>query len=203
MNRLGDSYRYKNSNAKILKDGEIQRSINPAGGSIGGSRLVAASANFDAFVSGGNDVIATWRDAEEEGSNQHQQRIAKSHGDDITDIAFSPFDDQILATAAKDQMLKLWTLSSSSSSPASTLSLSVGGPVSSLRWHPAASGVIASAVENGVKIVDVEKAEVALATEAGEGKVQSVTWGMLNGSLLATTASDKMVSVALPLWPNT
>ena len=204
MNRLGDSYRYKNSTAKILKEGEIQRSINPAGGSSGGSHLVAASALYDAFVSAGNDVIARWRgdddDVDSSAATVQPCRLVNCHTDDITDIAFSPFNDEILATAAKNAKLKLWSLSSSSSSSSSppdnspTLSISVDGPLSALQWHPAASGVVTAAIDDGVSILDVEKAEVALKMEPAAGaKIQSLSWGKLNGSLLATTSSDKMV----------
>lgn len=201
MNRLGDSYRYKNSNPKIIETREIQKGLSPSGGGVGGSRLVAASAIFDAFVNAGNDVIATSRDGSDTGSEGDalgQQRLAKTHSDQVTDIAFSPFNDFCLATAAKDQMLKLWTLSSSSSSSSSSLSIPLNGPIASFRWHPAASGVIAAAVNDVAKIVDAEAQEVALEMEASGGKIQSLAWGRGNGSVLATTSADKMLRLFDP-----
>ncbi|KJE97469.1 coronin 7 [Capsaspora owczarzaki ATCC 30864] len=128
--------------------------------------------------------------------------LVRAHSDHITDFAFGPFNDNLLATGSGDASVALWNipdagLTESLSTPVVRLA-GAAGRIESLTWHPTASGLLASAAGNTVKLWDVEKAAVTidLASQHPE-TVQSLSW-KADGTVFATSSKDRILRVVDP-----
>ena len=91
----------------------------------------------------------------------HDTPLFKGHAQPIQDLEFSPFHDDLLATASADSTLKLWKM------PEGKFEQSVeeseatlkghSKKVMLLQWHPSAEFTLASAGSmGGVRIWDVK-----------------------------------------------
>nr|XP_020667641.1 coronin-7-like [Pogona vitticeps] len=122
------------------------------------------------------------------------------HSDAVTDFDFSPFDEQILATASADECVKVWRLSHPgqdlSSSPHITLGPE-GSRLDLVLFHPTADGLLASGALRKVKIWDVGQQQSLADLERHEDQVQSLAWKP-DGSLLGTSCKDKKVRIFDP-----
>uniref|UniRef100_A0ABM5EZT7 Coronin n=1 Tax=Pogona vitticeps TaxID=103695 RepID=A0ABM5EZT7_9SAUR len=122
------------------------------------------------------------------------------HSDAVTDFDFSPFDEQILATASADECVKVWRLSHPgqdlSSSPHITLGPE-GSRLDLVLFHPTADGLLASGALRKVKIWDVGQQQSLADLEQHEDQVQSLAWKP-DGSLLGTSCKDKKVRIFDP-----
>ncbi|XP_032086183.1 coronin-7-like isoform X1 [Thamnophis elegans] len=122
------------------------------------------------------------------------------HSGVVTDFDFSPFDQQLLATGAADEAVKVWRLLESgqdlSSSPHVTLGPE-GSRVEVLLFHPTADGVLASAAGKAVTIWDVEQQQILTELEPHLNWVQSLAWKP-DGSLLGTSCQDKRLHIFDP-----
>jgi hypothetical protein len=124
--------------------------------------------------------------------------LIRGHAGPIVDFDFSPFNDNLLATASEDGTVKLWQIPEGGvtkdvNEAAGTLS----GHFRKLifaKWHPSADYTIASAgVDTTVRIWDVAQQKCALTFESLKHQANDIAWSH-NGSLLAATTKDKMVS---------
>lgn len=120
----------------------------------------------------------------------------------LNDFAFSPFDDNLLATATDDANIKIWRipqdgLTENLSTPQAGLTGHKKG-VDVLAFHPSASNVLASgSADKTVKLWDVEKAQEAITIDVFGDSVQGIAWNY-DGSLLAVTSKDKKIRVIDP-----
>ena len=76
-------------------------------------------------------------------------RKIQGHADIVTDFAFSPFDDGLLATGSQDQTIKLWRLPAPSelASDLTEPELELAEQprrVETVSWHPLADGLLVS-----------------------------------------------------------
>ena len=76
-------------------------------------------------------------------------RKIQGHADIVTDFAFSPFDDGLLATGSQDQTIKLWRLPAPSelASDLTEPELELAEQprrVETVCWHPLADGLLVS-----------------------------------------------------------
>ncbi|XP_066496626.1 coronin-7 [Tiliqua scincoides] len=122
------------------------------------------------------------------------------HSDVVTDFDFSPFDEELLATASADGLVKVWRLldpgQDLSSSPHVTLGPE-GSQVDVLLFHPTADGVLASGARRAVKVWDVEQQRPLAELEPHEDQIQSLAWKP-DGSLLGTSCKDKKLRIFDP-----
>ncbi|XP_076446220.1 coronin-7-like [Babylonia areolata] len=124
--------------------------------------------------------------------------LIHAHGDFVTDLDFSPFDDYMLATGSQDNTIKVWVLPEESSggtvsNPEVTLP-SQGRRIENVLWHPAAEGVLAASTGTCVKLFDVAScAEKSAFGEHGD-QVQSISWKS-GAPLMVTTCRDKKMRV--------
>ena len=124
------------------------------------------------------------------------------HSQLVTDFAFSPFDDGLLATASQDQTVKLWRI------PEGGLARNLSEPelvlaeqprrVETVTWHPAAAGLLATSCHAQVTVWDLTRAEEAWQWAGHGDQVQAVSWQHGAGSLLATQAKDRQLRVFDP-----
>ncbi|KAI8064725.1 hypothetical protein BC940DRAFT_90171 [Gongronella butleri] len=115
-----------------------------------------------------------------------QAVVFHAHPAALSDWTFSPFDDQLLATAAEDATVKLWRLQQDDLQPtcASTLACS-SRYAAELRFHPGADHILGSLGNDGkqVAIWDVDKQTRALALD---GAFHSFAWSG-QGDRIATS----------------
>ena len=70
-------------------------------------------------------------------------RTVAAHGSGVTDLAFSPFRDDLLATASEESAVKLWTIPAEGKTLTEATAVLPGHPrrVEALRFHPTADNV--------------------------------------------------------------
>nr|XP_043906528.1 coronin-7-like isoform X3 [Solea senegalensis] len=123
------------------------------------------------------------------------------HSDLMTDMDFSPFDENLLATCSADATVKLWRLCDPEleqpSSPELTLQPDQGR-LELVQFHPTASGLLAVGSAKSPLIWDTGRQDVPLAAlEPHSDQLQSLSWKR-DGALLASSCKDKMLRVFDP-----
>ncbi|RKP11930.1 hypothetical protein BJ684DRAFT_17533 [Piptocephalis cylindrospora] len=133
------------------------------------------------------------------GRQTQEVPLFSAHSAPVLDTEFSPFNDQVIASAGEDAKVMVWNIpeepmEESETNPAVTLT-GHRRKVGHVLFHPVASNVLASSsADHTVKLWDVEHGtEKQELGDFGE-VVQSLTWNY-NGSLLATTCRDKKIRI--------
>ncbi|KAI9226594.1 MAG: hypothetical protein DHS80DRAFT_18482 [Piptocephalis tieghemiana] len=133
------------------------------------------------------------------GRQTQEVPLFNAHSAPVLDTDFSPFNDQIIASAGEDAKIMLWNIpeepmEESITTPAVTLTghrRSVGHVL----FHPTASNVLASSsADHTIKLWDVEHGVEKQELDGFGDVVQSLSWNY-NGSLLATTCRDKKIRI--------
>jgi len=127
--------------------------------------------------------------------------LLTGHKGAVLDLDFSPFNDDILATASEDTKINIWNLTGGFEGHKTDASQVLSGhtkKVGSIRWHPVADNVLASAATDYVvKVWDVQNGKAVLNVPGHTAIIQSVEWNY-DGSLLCTNAKDKNVRILDP-----
>jgi hypothetical protein len=115
------------------------------------------------------------------------------------DTAFSPFDDQLIASGSEDTTVMVWRIPEGEfEEHQSTPLVTLDGhqrKVGHVLFHPTAANVLASSSsDRTVKLWDVEKGVERQTLEGHQEIIQSITWSY-NGSLMATACRDKKLRV--------
>jgi len=128
--------------------------------------------------------------------------VVIGHTGEVTDINFSPFNDDLIASASDDCTCKIWKI------PDGGLKENMTSPVQSLSGHkkktgtvlfnPVASNILASTgFDLEVKIWDVEKGSGIYSVGKHGEYIHGIDWKG-NGSLIATTCKDKKLRIIDP-----
>ncbi|ORX59750.1 DUF1900-domain-containing protein [Hesseltinella vesiculosa] len=151
------------------------------------SPLIQANASWLSLKWSGNGAMALLALDNVGKGCANQALVFHAHAAPISDWCFSPFDDQILATAGEDAMIKLWKLPhTSQDQPTCTTTLSSPSRyVSCLVFHPTADQVLCSLGNDGKKISlwDVQQQSCTLSLS---GAFHSFSWNGV-GDRLATS----------------
>jgi coronin-1B/1C/6 len=127
--------------------------------------------------------------------------LVEGHSGPVLDVAFSPFNDYILATASEDSTVKIWAIPESGPKTTSTAAQELRGhgrKAGSVTFNPVANNVLAtSAIDFKVKVWDIEQGTEKCSVDGHAAIIQSVEWNY-NGSLLATFCKDKKLRVIDP-----
>ncbi|KAM9392654.1 coronin-7 [Pholidichthys leucotaenia] len=200
MNRFKTS-KFKNTTPKIAKkDGWIS---NIRGGSFScqGNHIKASSklVAFNTEQAGGGMLGVTSVKSGSDG--QWTVTQVSCHSDLVTDMDFSPFDENLLVTCSADETVKLWRLCDpEQEQPGSPeLTLNPGkGRLEVVHFHPTSTGLLAVGTTKSPLIWDTgcQDAPLAVLEEHGD-QLQSVSWKQ-DGSLLASSCKDKMLRVFDP-----
>ncbi|KAF1330331.1 Tumor-specific antigen, partial [Globisporangium splendens] len=206
--RLGSKYGHK---FKYIKGKQTTRNElfhfgdKSVASSTIASPILKANANFWAvpITGAGGPVMVNHLTAA--GRASMETPILNGHKYAVTDMDFSPFDDDrnLLATGGGDSVIQIWSLrendvKSSAAAPVQTLT----GHTKALRtvqFHPTALNVLCSSAQDlSIRLWDVEygKEQVTLT-----GKFDDMVWNMAfndDGSLLATSSRDKIVRIFDP-----
>lgn len=128
--------------------------------------------------------------------------LFEGHSAQVLDTEFSPFNDDLVASAGEDGRVLLWNIPQPGAEagdvkPAAVLA-GHERRVVDLKFHPAADNVLASAShDQTVRLWDVERA-ACKATLTGHGDaVLDQSWDHA-GSLLATSSRDKLLRIFDP-----
>uniref|UniRef100_A0A673WFH8 Coronin n=1 Tax=Salmo trutta TaxID=8032 RepID=A0A673WFH8_SALTR len=200
MNRFKTS-KFKNTTPKIAKkDGWISNvragSFTSQGNHIKSStRLVA----FNTDQAGGGMLGLT---SVEPGSDgRWTVTVIPCHADLITDLDFSPFNDNLLATCSADETVKLWRVCEPEQEQpgGAEVTLCPGeGRLELVAFHPTSSGLLAVGSTKTAQLWDTSRQQSPLAALEPHGdQLQSLSWKQ-DGSLLASSCKDKKLRVFDP-----
>lgn len=138
--------------------------------------------------------------------------LARGHTAPVLDTAWSPFDDNLVASGGEDGKICIWKIDDNmfdswgedhwapeDLSPAARLSAG-GRKVGQVIFHPTSSNLLtATSGDHIVRLFDVSKAEAdATILLSGHGdSIQSIAWNSV-GTTLATTCRDKKLRLFDP-----
>lgn len=200
------SWRFKASKYKNAAPIEPKKEFHIKDLAIGSysscGNYIAASGAFMAFNwdTHGSSLAVLPIDA---AGRQDRKAIPKinAHNDMVTDFAFSPFDDGLLATGSQDQTVKLWKI------PKEGLKTDLTKPemvlpeqprrVETVTFHPTADCILATSSAQGITVWDMIEGKTVYSWDGHDDQVQAVDW-QRQGRLLATHAKDKMLRVFDP-----
>lgn len=121
----------------------------------------------------------------------------------VSDFAWDPFDDETLAAACDDGIIKIWKI------PADGLDRSLEEPDIELRghlerlyciqYHPYAKNVIATAsYDRTIKIWNIDTRQAEITLKGHTDVIFNISWS-LDGTKLATICKDGFIRVYEPL----
>jgi len=131
-----------------------------------------------------------------------QNYTVDGHSSPVTDLAWCPFNDNIIASASEDCSVKIWMIKDGGLDEPlrdEVVKLSMHEKRSLLvTWHPTAHNILASAgADNMIFIWKVDSAEVLSQIDCHTDLPLSFSWNF-DGSLFATTCKDKSLRVIDP-----
>uniref|UniRef100_A0A8K9WWY0 Coronin n=1 Tax=Oncorhynchus mykiss TaxID=8022 RepID=A0A8K9WWY0_ONCMY len=116
--------------------------------------------------------------------------VIPCHADLITDLDFSPFDDNLLATCSADETVKLWRVCEPEQEQpgGAEVTLCPGeGRLELVAFHPTSSGLLAVGSTKTAQLWDTSRQQSPLAALEPHGdQLQSLSWKQ-DGSLLASS----------------
>jgi len=118
------------------------------------------------------------------------------HSGGVLDVAFNPFNDNIIASGAEDATLRIWQINCENGvvKPQNEqLAIMKGHArrVQRVVWNQAVNGCIATfGAENSIKVWDVAKASCITTFKPGKEQLLDLTWNQ-NGDLLVYPMKDK------------
>lgn len=205
--RLGAKYGHK---LKYIRGQETNRtrafyfgdkSVAP---SPAGKPVVAANASYWAVptVGAGGPVLVQPLSASGKASHASTP-VLSGHKAEVTDLAFSPFRDELLASGSADSIVQIWSVSDNgddgvSGSVLQTLTGHERG-IRTVQFHPTAANVLCSSgFDMTLRLWDVETAQERTCVA---GKLDDAAWNVAfndDGDLLATSSRAKVVRVFDP-----
>jgi coronin-7 len=162
---------------------------------------IAASASFMAFPwehTGSSLCVLPIDDC---GRKSKTMPLLHAHTDTITDLAFSSFDDGLLATGSQDGLVKLWHI------PAGGLKESLLDAectfshrqkrVETVGFHPTTDCFLHATSLGSITLYDLTSEKEVFCNNEHPDVIQSVSWKQ-DGTLLASSAKDKKVRIVDP-----
>lgn len=122
------------------------------------------------------------------------------HKMDVLDLAWNPFDDNMIASSSEDTTVKIWQIPDGGlTQNLDTPLLELKGPhqrrVGIVMWHPVANNVLLSASHDPlICIWNLETGECVTEIDCHPDLIFSVSWNR-DGSKLATTCKDKQIRI--------
>ncbi|KAI7830828.1 hypothetical protein BX661DRAFT_142047, partial [Kickxella alabastrina] len=127
--------------------------------------------------------------------------LFSAHAGAVLDTAFSPFDDDIVASGAEDHKAMVWRVPRGLAEREEDVTEPIavlgghGRKVGHVAWNPVARDVLAvSSSDHTVRIWDVERQAVGVLLEGFKDTVLSIAWSP-NGSQLAVACRDKVLRI--------
>jgi len=168
----------------------------------GDGNFIASNGKYMAFAGkGGGGPVNILRN-NQPGRIPNNMPKLEVHKAKVVDFEFSPFDTQLLATAAEDNYVKISRIPEQPLAVQSDCLTTLAGhdkKVVCINFHPTASNVLASGgFDHKVKIFDCEAGSAVLSyDDQHRDALNHIRWNY-DGSMLATTAKDKMLRLFDP-----
>jgi coronin-7 len=163
---------------------------------------IAASGKFMAFpIEHTGSSCAAFK-LDDSGRKPKTMPVIHAHTDTITDLAFSPFHDNILATGSLDSMLKIWSipeeegLKESITNPECTFNHRQRR-VENVGFHPIANCLLYSTASTTVHFWDLMTEKEIFSNNDHDDVIQSLSF-KADGTAFATNCKDKMVRIIDP-----
>ena len=125
------------------------------------------------------------------------------HKQEVLDIAWNPFDDNIIASSSEDATVKIWQIPEGGlvenlTKPLLTLEGVHQRRIGLIAWNPVAANILLSASHDHIiAIWNLETQQAINVIERHPDIIFSVSWNH-NGSLIATTCKDKQLRIIDP-----
>lgn len=200
MNRFRTS-KFKNTTPKIAKKDEWISNVRGGSMSCQGNHIKASSklVVFSTEQAGGGMLGLSSVKPGPDG--QWTVTHISCHSELVSDMDFSPFDENLLTTCSGDETVKLWRLCDPESAQPSEAEVTLHpghGKLELVLFHPTASGLLAVGTTNSPLVWDTSRQDAPLAVlEQHSDQLQSLSWKQ-DGSLLASSCKDKMLRVFDP-----
>ena len=204
LSSLGSTLKYRHLQAKYPVKEKTHFDLKPCAAANEGPEI-ACSETFwaTAYTGGGGPVFVGRHDSL--GRISADCPVVNGHSSAVSDIAFSPFDASLMATASADCTVKIWQLPHEGAVPAmsgeqATATLTgFGHSVRSATFHPTCSHVLAcTSLDKTVRVFDVESAKEMSRTDVGAADIDSTIANLsfnYDGSCYALACKDKTVRV--------
>lgn len=169
------------------------------------SNFCAVNPKFVAIVvegaGGGPFLVLPIEKTGRVGANSSAHHV-DGHTSPVLDLAWCPFNDNVIASASEDCTVRIWSI------PNEGLSEPLRDEVVKLvrhekrallvSWHPTAEHILASAgADNMIFIWKVDSSEVLTEITCHNDLPLSISWNW-DGSLFATTCKDKSLRIIDP-----
>lgn len=130
------------------------------------------------------------------------QPVYDGHSAPVNDLAWSPFNDHIIATCSEDLTIKIWVVPEEglkeTTREAHVTFTGHQRKVLIVKWHPVAENVLLSGgADRMIVIWDVGNGCALMEVSCHEDVPLCISWNY-DGSLLATTCKDKTLRVIDP-----
>lgn len=161
---------------------------------------MAASAKYAAFASASGGGMFHYHKINSPGRAVFAAK-GGDHTNKILDLAFSPFDDDLLATSSMDTQIHLNRLADYEAKEQCSKDCAFEGHeknVLHVKWHPSAINILASgAMDSTVKLWDVESEAEALSVPTLDPKIFSMCWSN-DGQYLGWSTKGKDLTLQDP-----
>lgn len=194
--------KYKNVKGLIYRPESHYPHLNISQSS-GDYNLLASSTEWIATAwqsspSGAIGVVALNEPGRRKGNVPH----LIGHNGQITDLAWNPFHDWVLASSSNDATIKLWKLpefglSENLTTPENTINIQ-GKKAETLAWNPTGFNILASGSADGViNIWDVNQNDSKFSINEWNDSIDSISWNY-DGTWLTSVSRDKKLRVIDP-----
>lgn len=122
------------------------------------------------------------------------------HAQDVLDLAWNPFNDNMIASSSEDTTVKIWEIPDGGlTQNLDQALLELKGPhqrkVGFVMWHPVANNVLLSASHDPlIAIWNLEEGQCVVEISCHTEVIQCISWNQ-NGSKLATTSKDLKIRI--------
>ncbi|KAI9144603.1 hypothetical protein BKA69DRAFT_809018 [Paraphysoderma sedebokerense] len=120
------------------------------------------------------------------------ERVLSGHSRTVTDLNWSVFQTEVLATCGLDSYTLLWDLRKPGKAVNSFCAWTAG--VSQVKWNPRNNWILATAHEERLMLWDIRKGSIPMAQiPTHNAKIYSICWSPVNENEIATSSQDKTV----------
>ena len=128
--------------------------------------------------------------------------LFSGHKGAVLDVAMSPFNESILATASEDCFAKIWQIPEGGLKETTEESVQVlrghKRKIGNIKFHPTAENIVTTTAQDYLlKVWDISNGEEKVNVTGHGGIIQSQDWNY-NGSLLTTYCKDKKLRIVDP-----